>query len=179
MKAENPTIRAFRSANPLRPRMPSRTMTLLLAALSLPAALLAATAAAPIAATDGEMVGTRVEVIELKRDGAGTVTLKFVLYNDGGTEPVHFNTRMFGDQNVHADYGSIGGVHLIDAANRKKYLVVRDSDQNCVCSRNVESIGPGGKALLWAKFPAPPVDVKTVSVMIPHFIPMDGVPIGQ
>lgn len=175
MKA-NPAIGSARPANLLRRRLPFRSMAALFCSW---AATLPAFAAAPIATTDGEMPGARVEVMELKRDGGGTLTLKFVMYNDDSAEPVQFNTRLFGDQQVQADYGSIGGVHLIDAANRKKYLVVRDSDSNCVCSRNVEPIAPGGKAMLWAKFPAPPDDVKAVSVMIPHFIPMDGVPIGQ
>lgn len=137
-----------------------------------------ALAAEPIASTDGEMPGARIEVMELKRDSSGTVTLKFVMYNDDASTPIGFATRDFGDQAVHADYGSIGGVHLIDGTNRKKYLVVRDSESNCVCSRNVAAIEPGSKAMLWARFPAPPEDVKAISVMIPHFIPMDDVPIG-
>ena len=138
-----------------------------------------ALAAEPIAKSDGDISGARVEVMELKRSSGGTLTLKFVMYNDDPSKSIPFNKRDFGDQKMQADYGSVGGVHLIDAANKKKYLVVRDSAQNCVCSRDLDPIKPGGKASLWAKFPAPPEDVKKVSIVVPHFIPMDDVPISN
>jgi hypothetical protein len=32
---------------------------------------------------------------------------------------------------------------------------------------------------LWAKFPAPPEDVKKISITIPHFAPLDDAPISQ
>jgi hypothetical protein len=32
---------------------------------------------------------------------------------------------------------------------------------------------------LWARFPAPPAGVQKVSVVIPHFLPIDDVPIGR
>ena len=48
-----------------------------------------------------------------------------------------------------------------------------------MCSREVEDVHPGNKANLWAKFPAPPPDVTKVTIEIPHFQPMDDVPISQ
>ena len=35
------------------------------------------------------------------------------------------------------------------------------------------------RANLYAKFPAPPGDVEKITVEIPHFIPMDDVPISK
>lgn len=70
----------------------------------------------------------------------------------------------------------------IFASKRRIGLVlwlVRDSAKNCVCSRGLKALKPGGKASLWAKFPVPPADVETVSVVIPHFISMDDVPISK
>ncbi len=68
---------------------------------------------------------------------------------------------------------------MIDAAGKKKYFVARDTEKTCVCSRSVPNIASKSRANLWAKFPAPPEDVQKITVVIPHFIPMDDVPIGR
>lgn len=139
-----------------------------------------ALAAEPIASTDGDISGARVEVTELKRSSGGTLTLKFIMYNDEA-EPISFKSGLLGAEKFEGnkDYASVGGIHLIDAANRKKYMVVRDSEDSCVCSKDLSRLEPGSKINLWAKFPAPPEDVEKVSIIIPHFIPMDDVPIGK
>lgn len=65
-------------------------------------------------------------------------------------------------------------VHLIDAAGKKKYLVITDSDGKCVCSGGLTTALDTGKSInLWARFPAPPAEVREVSVVFPHFIPTD------
>jgi hypothetical protein len=130
-----------------------------------------------LARSDGEKAGLSVEVTELKRGSGGTVTLKFVMVNN--TKEKISLSYDYGDPAMGArDISSVGGAHLLDAANKKKYLVVRDSDYNCVCSVFNGYIQVGERANLWAKFPAPPADVKVLSVMIPHFAPMDDVSIS-
>jgi hypothetical protein len=152
-------------------------LAMLLVPLTLVAVPDLAWAADPIATSDGDISGARVEVTELKRSSGDTLTLKFMIINEG-SDPIAFDYE-FADEQMSSDISSVGGVYLIDAANKKKYLVVRDSDDNCVCSRDVAEIDAGGQASLWAKFAAPPKDVQAISVIIPHFIPMDDVPIGQ
>lgn len=130
-----------------------------------------------LARSDGEKTGLSVEVTELKRGGGGTVTLKFAMVNN--TKEQISLGYAYGDSGLSAiDYNYVGGTHLLDAVNKKKYLVVRDSEKKCVCSKFEGYIEVGERANLWAKFPAPPEDVKVISVMIPHFAPMDDVPIG-
>ena len=134
--------------------------------------------AAAIATSDGENSGTRVEVTELKRSSDNTVTLKFAMVNDSD-KPIGFGYD-FGDKaNDIKDHASIGGVTLVDSAGKKKYFVVRDSDNSCLCSRAVKDIAPKSRANLWAKFPAPPDDVQKISIVIPHFAPMDDVAISH
>ena len=134
--------------------------------------------AAAIATADGENSGTRVEVTELKRSSDNTVTLKFAMVNDSD-KPIGFGYD-FGDKaNDIKDHASIGGVTLVDSAGKKKYFVVRDSDNSCLCSRAVKDIAPKSRANLWAKFPAPPDDVQKISIVIPHFAPMDDVTISH
>jgi hypothetical protein len=130
-----------------------------------------------LARSDGEKAGLSVEVTELKRGSGGTVTLKFVMVNN--TKEKISLSYDYGDPAMGAgDYSNVGGTHLIDAVNKKKYLVVRDSGSKCVCSKMDGYIQVGERGNLWAKFPAPPEDVKVISVMIPHFAPMDDVPIS-
>ena len=129
-----------------------------------------------IATADGEKSGLRIDVTELKRGSGGTVMMKFTLANNS-QENVNFAGNFLGDGSVSSDYKAVGAVHLIDPVGKKKYFVIRDAEQKCVCSREVEAIKPGEKASLWAKYPAPPPDVQKVSIVVPHFTPMDDVPI--
>ncbi|MGH9398875.1 MAG: hypothetical protein ACRD00_00795 [Thermoanaerobaculia bacterium] len=144
----------------------------------------AAAAAAPadarpaIATADGETSGVRVEVTELKRTSGGTVSLKFAMINDSA-EAVSFGYTYVEPAHDNTDFGGIGGVHLIDPIGKKKYFVARDSESKCVCSQKIADIPKGGRANLWAKFPAPPDDVQQISIVIPHFSPMDDVPLGR
>jgi len=129
-----------------------------------------------LARSDGEQAGLSVEVTELKRGSGGTVTLKFAMVNNT-KEKISFGGN-YGAGGGNVDDYTVSGTHLIDAVNKKKYLVVRDSERKCVCSRVESGIPVGERMNLWAKFPAPPDDVKVIAVMIPHFAPMDDVPIS-
>ena len=142
-----------------------------------PAAAAAPAASAPVLArSDGDKTGLSVEVTELKRSSGGTLTLKFVMINNT-KEPIRFGAD-YGAGGGNADDHTVSGTHLIDAVNKKKYLVVRDSEKRCLCSVMRANIEVGGRANLWAKFPAPPEDVKLIAVMVPHFAPMDDVPVS-
>ena len=111
-------------------------------------------------------------VQELKRTG-NTVTLRLAVANDSKNE------FQFGYYFGEHDFGSIGSIHLIDSSNKKQYFVVQNSDGNCVCSVNIANIPPGSGSVVWAKFPAPPDDVQKVTVEIPHFMPLEDVPISK
>jgi hypothetical protein len=118
---------------------------------SAPAAAVAGALPA-IATADGEKSGVRVEVTELKRSSGGTVNLKFAMINDSDAA-VSFDYNFADKDHEVTDFGGIGGVHLVDPVGKKKYFV--------------------------AKFPAPPDDVQKISVMVPHFAPMDDVSLGR
>jgi hypothetical protein len=127
--------------------------------------------AAALSAADGEQPDQRVEVTELKRTSGGTVNLKFVMINDSNKDISFWQN--FGGGNT------ISGVTLVDEKNKKKYFVVQDSERNCLCSSGLDRVKPKSRINLWAKFPAPPEDVEKISVSIPHFQPMDDVPISR
>ncbi len=131
--------------------------------------------AAALATADGEKPGMRVEVTELKRTSGGTVNLKFVMYNNSD-KIANFGYEF---SKAVSDFASISDVTLIDEKNKKKYFVVRDSEGKCACSSGLKDLHPKDRVSLWAKFPAPPEDVQKISVVIPHFQPMDDVSISR
>jgi hypothetical protein len=124
---------------------------------------------------DGEQAGTKVVINDLKRGGS-TVMLKFTIYNDSNAE-LGVGMRFKADGYRENGGRSFSGLHLIDSVSKKKYFVASDSDGNCLCSEHVDDIGPKTQASLWAKFPAPPDNIQKITVEIPHFIPVDDVPI--
>jgi len=138
----------------------------------------AATSSSGIASADGEKPGTRVDVQELKRGSGGTVTLKMAFVNDS-ENAIGFGYN-FGDPDHQIrDHGSIGAVQLVDPVGKKKYFVARDSEGKCVCSTKIPDVAPHSRLSLWAKFPAPPDDVQKISIVIPHFQPLDDVTISR
>jgi len=71
------------------------------------------------------------------------------------------------------------GVYLLELAGKNKYEVVRDADKHCICSHDIPVVKAKSSLNLWAKFPAPPDGVEKIGVVVPHFIPMDDVPISK
>jgi hypothetical protein len=126
---------------------------------------------AALATADGEQPDQRVEVTELKRTSGGTVNLKFVMINDSNRDISFWQN--FGDNYT------ISGVTLVDEKNKKKYFVVQDSENKYLCSSGLDRVKPKSRINLWAKFPAPSDDVEKISVVVPHFQPMDDVPISR
>lgn len=147
----------------------SRTIACALISLGL---LVIAPAAAPAQQLEGEGTrpGSKVVVRDLKRDDGGTVTLRFQIINDG--------ERPLKTYGVLGDTYAMDHVHLIDAANKKKYLVVTDAAKKCLCSELKEDVAKGARFNLWAKFPAPPENVQKITVIIPSFEPIESVPIA-
>lgn len=138
----------------------------------------AATTSSGIASADGEKPGTRVDVMELKRGSGGTVTLKMAFVNDS-ENAIGFGYNFVDPDHDIRDHGGIGGVQLVDPVGKKKYFVARDSEGKCVCSTKVPDVAPHSRLSLWAKFPAPPDDVQKISIVIPHFQPLDDVAISR
>jgi hypothetical protein len=129
-----------------------------------------------LATAEGENPGTRIEVQELKRTSGGTVMLRFAIINDGD-QPLKFGYD-FADRGT-KDFANVGGIYLLDPAGKKKYLVVRDSQGNCDCSKGLKDLAVKRRVNVWARFPAPPDKVEKIGVIVPHFPPLDDVPIGR
>ncbi|MEO8217004.1 MAG: hypothetical protein ABI718_07970 [Acidobacteriota bacterium] len=125
-----------------------------------------------IAHGDGETPGTRVDVYELKRTSGDTVTLKFALVNNGKKELGGYD---FGK--AANDYDTVADIHLLEPTERTQYAVMRDPDNKCVCSTGV-GVKTGEQKRYWAKFPAPPASSTKLTVVVPHFEPIEDVPVS-
>ncbi len=137
----------------------------------------ASSAGPALATVDGESPGVRIEIQELKRTSGDTLSLKFALINDSA-QSFRFGSEL-AESSKNVDYYSISGVNLIEGVGKKKYFVVRDTEGACLCSRGLDSVASKSRANLWAKFPAPPADVTKITVVVPHFTPMEDVPISR
>jgi hypothetical protein len=171
--APAPTTSAPAETSPSPSTAPSQSAATSAAAPAQPAPSPPAKA---IATSDGEKPGSRVEIQELKRVSGGTVMLRFAMINDADQQlSFGYDFAQQGTQ----DFANVGGVHLIDAVGKKKYFVVRDSQNQCDCSRNLKDLAPKSRVNLWARFPAPPDNVDKITVVVPHFSPMDDAPITR
>ena len=135
-----------------------------------------AAAARPVLARgEGNEPGPWVEVNGLSRGGDGTVTLRLTLVNEQGTSEIGGYDLVHPEHEV-ADFASVGGVHLLDSRTMTKVEVDRGPDGRCICSRRM-SVEPGGRAHVWARYSALDPATASVSVMVPGFEPIDGVPV--
>ena len=120
----------------------------------------------------------RLEINDLRRTSGNVVTLTFTLINDG-TRTID-RQFAFSDQE---DYNSFNQIYLTDEAHQRKYLTVADQNGDCLCSRDLgdgsPGIVPGTRGQYFAKFPAPPANVNSITVVFPHFGPIEDVPIAK
>ena len=121
---------------------------------------------------ESSLPGYRVEALDLKRDGNGGVTLTLKISNDTDEEAdLACEMRADGGEGCR----QVSGVYLIDGTNKKRHLVMRDQDGKCICTDTLTKVAAKGSVTIWAKFPAPPADVATMTAIVPLFLPLDGV----
>ena len=131
-----------------------------------------------IATAEGEYPGMVLELLGVRRTSGQIVTTEFAMRN-AGSQRAALPGDAFNEPGVPESL-SVGGAYLTDEVNRKKYLVLRDTAGACVCSRGIETaFEPGQRRVYFAKFPAPPESVSTITVVVPHFSPIDGVGISE
>ena len=133
----------------------------------------------------------RIDLYELKRTGS-VLSVNFGVTNTSAEGAGPFGSRwqisQFFDDGVNNLPGgdpSLGsfttdGVYVVDEVNKKKYPVARDSDRRCLCSTGLAGtfVGRGQTVVLSATLGAPPPDVRTVNVSIPHVATFAGVPLS-
>ena len=136
--------------------------------------------AAKVLASEELSSGIRVDILELKRTSGGSVTLRFAVVND--TKQNLGILGIFSNLNRGGYDWDVSKIALLDTPNKKKYLVMTDSENHCVCSRggsDTAYVRGGTRGTFWAKFQAPPENVTKLTVEIPGPPPFEDLPLGQ
>jgi hypothetical protein len=124
-----------------------------------------APAGASLASQETNWPGVTAEVTEFKRKG-NSLTAKVRLTNKGTA-----------DAQPQVEWRDVA---LVDATGGKKYEVLKDEKGAAIAStragwtdRWYESIAPNQSQIIWMKFPAPPLEVKTITLQMPKMPPFD------
>lgn len=101
-----------------------------------------------------------------------------------GEEPAGSDSEADGDEDddlAKIDGGTTDGVVVTDDANGMVYRAAYDNGGNCLCSSNLSGsfVDEDKSLLLNTRFAAPPEDVESVTVQIPHFGTFDDVPLSR
>jgi hypothetical protein len=125
--------------------------------------------AAAVATQTSNWPGVVADVTEFRRKGS-TLTVRVVLRNQGNvdSEPdIHYNE-----------------VYVMDLGAGKKYEVLKDEKGAYIAAlrtgwnnRWYEKLAPGASYTIWMKFPAPPPEVKAVTLQLPGVPPFEDLPI--
>ncbi|MBX9423185.1 hypothetical protein [Streptomyces lateritius] len=105
------------------------------------------------------------------RDAGGFLTLKGTLKNTSSKgRAVPDNLR--GDETEVLKHGtSLGGATLVDAAGKKRYYVLRDTDGRPLTTTGLGIVSAGESVEVFMQFPAPPATTTEVSFQLPTFEP--------
>jgi len=150
-----------------------------LLAVMMPLALCESTYAAPPAAQPADVIQTQdanvdgivAELTESQRS-EGVLTIK-VRFRNTSDKPGHLVFTNWNANDSPKFYVTVGN---------KKYFMLADSDGTVLSINSTANgldanIAPGKTFLWWAKYPAPPADVKKINFMMPVAAPFDDVPI--
>lgn len=125
---------------------------------------------APVQTQEANAAGVVAELMECKReDGVLTVRVRFRNTGDKAAE-----LHLIENRNYDAYYVTAG---------TKKYFVLRDTEKNPLAPAASgfgslsANLAKGDLYHWWAKYPAPPADVKKISYFTPLTPPFDNVPI--
>jgi hypothetical protein len=125
--------------------------------------------AAAVATQTSNWPGVVADVTEFRRKGS-TLTVRVVLRNQGNvdSEPdIYYNE-----------------VYVMDLGAGKKYEVLKDEKGAYIAAlrtgwnnRWYQKLAPGASYTIWMKFPAPPPEVKSVTLQLPGMPPFEDLPI--
>ncbi|MFE1297393.1 hypothetical protein [Streptomyces sp. NPDC058731] len=122
-----------------------------------------------LATLNGEE-GIAMVVHEAKRDSGGFLTISGEFKNTSGksfTTPVQWS----GDESAIRKTGSsLAAMTLVDSKGRKRYFVLRDTENRPLTTTKYGSSIRAGETLpFFAQFPAPPESTTTVDLQFPGF----------
>jgi hypothetical protein len=113
--------------------------------------------------------GLLLQITSATRDAGGFVTVNGNLKNDG-SKRITVPPAVRGDETEILRHGmSLGGATLVDAASKKRYYVLRDTDGRPLTTTGFSSLQPGESLAVFVQFPAPPTSTADVTFQLPTF----------
>ncbi|WP_434595716.1 hypothetical protein [Streptomyces sp. A5-4] len=118
--------------------------------------------------TGGENI--TLTVASAVRDEGGFLTVSGSVRNGNGG---FWNPSTWrGDERELSDNAaSLAGASLVDKAGKKKYLILRDTDGRCLCTKFTGGFKAGEEKTWFAQFPAPPTESAKVDFQIADMPP--------
>jgi hypothetical protein len=157
------------------------TPTALIAFVALPLAPLGSVYAAPPAAEQAGVIQTQEtnaegvvgELTDCRRS-EGVLTIK-VRFRNTSNKPEHLTF-------INWNASGADNPKFYVTAGNKKYFMLADADGTVLSTNSTgasveANLAPGKTYLWWAKYPAPPTDVKKINFMMPVASPFEDVPI--
>lgn len=120
--------------------------------------------------TEVKSNGITLTVTSATRDQGGFLNITGTVTN--GTSALWLGTDWKSDETeLQGNGGSIAGASLVDQEGKKKYLVLRDTQGRCLCTKFEGGIDQGKSTDWFAQFPAPPEGTKSVQLQVPTMPP--------
>ncbi|MGD9484867.1 hypothetical protein WDH52_16675 [Streptomyces sp. TRM70308] len=114
--------------------------------------------------------GVELAVHSAVRDTEGFVTIHATATNNGDGSFAAAEWRS--QETEMKSKSSISGASIVDKEGKKRYMVLRDTDGQCLCTTGIR-IASGDSTPIFAQFPAPPEDVTQVEFNVPSMSPAD------
>ncbi|MFD8935852.1 hypothetical protein ACFV0R_11400 [Streptomyces sp. NPDC059578] len=109
--------------------------------------------------------GLTLTVTSAVRGEGGFITVQGTVSNGSG-QPWSAGEWRGDESELAKNGGSIAGASLVDNTGKKKYLVLRDTEGRCLCTRFTGGILSGDTAEWFAQFPAPPEGTTKVDFQV-------------
>lgn len=113
--------------------------------------------------------GLVLVVHQIKRDSGGFITVNAEIKNPtSGILPL---SGMEGAEIslVQSNPNSVAGATLVDTAQKKRYYVLRDTDNRCLCTTALLPLQAGKSTPIFVQFPTPPPGTTSVELNVPTF----------
>ncbi|MEW2527660.1 hypothetical protein [Streptomyces sp. NPDC047071] len=99
------------------------------------------------------------------RDEGGFVTVSGTVTNNGNRFFPAANWRGE-ERELNKNGSSVAGANLVDEKGKKRYLVLRDTEGRCLCTKFTGGVKPGQTTEWYAQFPAPPESTTKVTFQV-------------
>ncbi|MFF2845285.1 hypothetical protein ACFVT5_02985 [Streptomyces sp. NPDC058001] len=114
--------------------------------------------------------GITLTVTSAVRDAGGFLTVQGKVTN--GTSGIWLGTEWKSDETeLSENGGSLAGAGVIDATAKKRYLVLRDTEGRCLCTKFQGGVNRGQTVEWFAQFPAPPEGTTKAEFQVPTMPP--------